>query len=111
MQTYDKFEQLAAQGKLTTCVLGNPQTEEFELFPLDNLARYEACIRDGERRSELLSKGYSFLGVCGLVNGTPRSAFSEGLGPTMTTRLAQAYLQLVLNSPQFVPVFGRGWVN
>jgi hypothetical protein len=106
---YDKFEQIAAEGKLAVCVLGNTQTEDFELFAVDDLPRFNECIE--ERQAELIGKGYSFLGVCGLVDGVPRSAFSEPLGRVMASQLSQAYLRLVLDSPQFVAVLGRGWVN
>jgi hypothetical protein len=104
----DKFEQIAAAGKLTVCVLGNLQTEDFELFPVD-APRFNEFVE--ERQAELIEKGFSFLGVCGLVNGAPRSAFSEPLGRVMASQLSQAYLRLVLDSPQFVAVLGRGWVN
>jgi hypothetical protein len=67
----DKFQQLAWEAHdVCVCVLGNPETLELHFV---DLAREKAS---DERIQQLREHNLQFLGVLGVVAGTPRCAFA-----------------------------------
>lgn len=82
----DKFEQLAADAQLAVCVVGNPQTSDFELIELaPGPLSYD--------RQNLHERGMVFIGVMGIVQGFPRFALDAPLPSATTAALAQAFVQ------------------
>lgn len=83
---YDKFELLVKDAQIALCVMGNPQTSDFELVDVEQLP-----LSDAHRRS-MTKRGMGFLGVVGLVNGAPQSAFEEPLPDASVDALAMAFM-------------------
>ena len=81
----DKFEQIVADAEIAVVVLGNEQTQEFEL--LDLATHKQQCVPFGLR----------FWGVLGLVDRQPRVALaaSDISGATLAA-LTLAFAHYVL---------------
>jgi hypothetical protein len=83
----DKFEALASASQFSVGILGNPETSDFALVDLGPKPLPENLRRDFTKR------GLYFLGVAGIVQGTPQTALAEPLDDADTSALAQAFLQ------------------
>jgi len=94
---YDKQLCLVADAELSVSLLGNPQTSDFELVDTAQLPLSE------DHLNRLRARGMYYLGVTGLVGGTPRTALIEGLSHSDIGALTSAflaYLATVLQLPQ-----------
>ena len=82
----DKHQTLVRDAQLALCILGNPQTSDFELIEMPKLPLSE------ERLHSLRLRGMYYLGVVGLVDGVPRTALDEPLENAAVDALARAFL-------------------
>jgi hypothetical protein len=86
---YDKHEQIAHDAEFVVCILGNPETSDFELIDISHAPLPEHL------RTPMRERGFRFLGTVGLLEGVPRTALEEPLSPEITSALAQAYIRHV----------------
>jgi hypothetical protein len=85
----DKFELLASYGKFTVALMGNPQTSDFELVDLDDAEKIAQVKTD----DAFVSRGLRFIGAFAILDGLPRTAFTEFLDDATIDTLAWSYAQ------------------
>ncbi len=81
---YDRFEQLVFDSQISATILGNPCAREFVLVELGPNVR---------QPTDLLNRGFHFIGVTGIVDGAPRTEFAVELDDASLSAIAQAWIQ------------------
>jgi len=89
---YDKHHTLVRDAQLALCILGNPQTSDFELIEVPKLPL------SAEHLPSLRLRGMYYIGVVGLVDGVPRTALDEPLENASVDALARAFLSHIGSS-------------
>ena len=87
---YDKFEQLAFDGKLTIAIMGNPQTRDFEMVDVASLPLPE-CVR----HNLATERGMFFIGVVAMVDGCPKAAMDFPLDDAAVDLLSAEYVRRI----------------
>ncbi len=82
---YDRFEILATEAAYSVAILGNLQTGDFELIDL-------APVPQDARRS-YEARGLVFLGMIGIVCGTPRVALDAPLDADTVSALYETFVR------------------
>lgn len=85
----DKFEALIRNAQYSVCILGNPETSDFELVDLDPAGL------PAERREQLSKRGMKFIGVLGVVKCRPRVALTLPLNDEIVSALSAAFVQRI----------------
>jgi hypothetical protein len=87
----DKFNQLImdSQPGLAVCILGNPQTSDFEVVGL-NPGPVPDDIREMVR-----ARGIYFIGTIGLIHGAPKIVLDEALDSHAISIIHDVYVQHV----------------
>lgn len=85
---YDRFQRVAMRADIAVAILANADTTDIELLPvmphgpnedLDTLARLWA------------GRGLAFLGVIGMIDGTPQTALEAPLDALQMQALSAAF--------------------
>ncbi len=87
--TLDKFQRIAWDGQSAAAILGNGS--EFQLVDVSDAN----AIPSEEQRQKLLRRGFCFVGVVGLIEGSTIFALAEPLDETSTAVLSQAYVAFI----------------
>ena len=82
-----KFRQIVADSVYSVAVMGNVSTGEFELVTMQPLAKDAALPAN--------TQTMTFLGVIGIVQGRPRTAFAELLKQDMSDAIVQAFCRRI----------------
>ena len=98
----DKFERLAWDATYAVCILGNPESRDFELVDIGPKPLTE------ERRRKMSERGLGFLGVLGIVGGVPRAALAVELDPVTQSALVQSFLQRIEDAINTVEKAAKG---
>jgi hypothetical protein len=89
MDMLDKFQRIAWYGQSAAAILGNGA--EFQLVDVADVK----AIPNEDHRQQLLARGFRFIGIVGLIEGSAKIALAEPLDDTTTAALAQAYLVFI----------------
>lgn len=89
LESLDKFDLIATYSANAVCILGNA-SGEYELIALDNVAVTLSKVKD-----DLLARGFHFVGVIGLMGGTPQPALAEPLDTPTIEALSASYSRLI----------------
>ena len=84
MKTYDHFEQIVGFAAFPVAIVGNLESENFELIDIIP----EPPSADVTQR--LSERGMSFIAAIGIVEGAPGTALAEPLDAITATALRQA---------------------
>jgi hypothetical protein len=79
---FDRFGQIAFESQIAAAILGNATTREFVLID-----------PSGPIPDSLHNRGLGFIGVTGIVNGVPRTAFALELDDAALDAVAHAWVR------------------
>jgi hypothetical protein len=79
---YDRYSQIVLDAQIAAAVLGDPITREFVLID-----------PSGPIPQSLHNRGLVFIGVTGIVNGLPRTAFALELDASALDAVAHAWVR------------------
>lgn len=108
----DPIEQLAfdashpVRGAFPVAILGNLETRDFELIALTNIPV--------DLAQRVVARNLVFVGVVGIVNGTPKSALQVPLDKLAIERLSAAYIRIVeagMDKQLEIDELNRLWTN